>query len=379
MSSKVMQIGIPVSLVLLVVLAVLTHFSIRFLTQACDHTGVYCYDELASSLFGKPFAIILGLAMFINCFGAAIVYIIGIGDALHVVFEWPTSISTTVISVFLLSPLGCVYEINKLRYFSFAGVIGVVLLAVATAYALGILGVSESIKVNPRKIWTGGELKSLINAFSSVTFAYANQYNVPHIYEELTDRSVAKMAGVSIRSLLMSITLYVTAAICGFLAFGYSLKGEHANLMNNFEGMVNDKHYLVIVAILGCTLSLCVAHPLHILPMRQTVEFLFSRKNPKWKGSRALAIVTGVILVLSTLICAICYRKLPEVIDLVGALAGSIICYIGPSAFALKIAKDRGESILRAKYIGHHLMFIGGILVGVLGTISAIYTMVKSK
>ena len=376
LSSHTMTTGIPIMVALLFGLAIVTYKSVKFLSQACDHTGVFSYDDMAGRLFGTPYAIFLGVAMFINCFGASIVYIIAIGEAIHVVFEWDPKLSSTLVACCLLMPLGCVYEINKLRYFSFAGVVGVALLSLATVYSLCILKVDASLIQSPDKLWKPNSELGFINAISSVTFAYANQFNVPHIYEELNERSVGKMSRVAMRSLLMSVVLYMTAAICGFLVFSDKLEETHS-LLKSFRPMVNQGHIFIIIALVGCTVSVSVAHPLHILPMRQSIEYLMSKRDIKWKGSRVLAVISGVILVGATLGCALVYPELTKIIDLVGASAGSIICYISPAAFALKIAKDNNESLLQVKFIFHHLMLAGGILAAIIGTSVAVVSMTR--
>ena len=376
LSSHTMTTGIPIMVALLVGLAIVTYKSVKFLSEACEHTSVFSYDDMAGRLFGTPYALFLGAAMFINCFGASIVYIIAIGEAMNVVFGWDANISSTIVSICLLMPLGCVYEINKLRYFSFAGVVGVALLSLATVYALCIKHVETDLINFPDKLWKPTATLGFVNAISSLTFAYANQFNVPHIYEELNDRSISTMSRVTIRSLMMSVVLYMTAAICGFLVFGDKLEGEHS-LLTNFKPMVEQGHIFIKIALVGCTVSVSVAHPLHILPMRQSIEYLMTKRDIKWKGSRVLAIITGVILVASTLGVALLYPYLTEIIGLVGASAGSIICYISPAAFALKIASDKKESLFKLKFLTHHLMLIGGILAAIVGTVVALLSMTK--
>jgi hypothetical protein len=78
------------------------------------------------------------------------------------------------------------------------------------------------------------------------------------------------------------------------------------------------------------------------------------------------------------MVCALAYPDLAKVIGLVGAAAGSVICYIAPAAFALKMAKDRGDKIYQFKYLGHQLMMYGGVAVGLVGTGVAIYEMVTA-
>ena len=377
--------GIPLVLVLLIFCAIMTHLSIGMLGKACDIQKLYTYDELSSKLFGKFLSILVGIAMFVNCFGSAVVYVLVLGSISKAVFALDSTWSQVVVTCGLLTPLNCLPDINALRYFSFTGVLGVMLLTVATVY-------SAVIKATPfdtgMLIPNTQNPLAFVSAFSTITFAFTNQYNVPNLYGGLKNQTVSTMKKVSIRSVIMSFVVYATAGITGYMAFKTSLgkaeSGEPKNTLIELFGEMakwgSGGHWLVVIAVIGCAVSVSVAHPLLLFPVRQSMDVMIGEWLPSQKGNKWISAGFGACLSLMTLGVALLFPNVGSIIDLVGSFAGSMICYICPSVFLLMIAKENGEKIWSGKFGLHHFMWAFGTLIGIGGTAISIYTaVVESK
>ena len=361
--------GIPMLLILLLIGAILTYVSINMLALACQVTGKSGYDEIAHSLYGRGMAIAVGVAMVSNCFGAAVSYVQAISKAtawipLHPYWR------TLVISTFPLAPLGCIYRINSLRYFSLAGVIGVTLLAFTTVYALLRSGVADTITQDPAVLWRIDPTGNMVKAFSTITFSYVCHYNIPHIYSELQVKEPQTMKKVALASLTLSTSVYLTAAICGYLAFGTDMASD---VLSCLQPYVNAGDLFVKTAVIGCVLSICVAHSLHVYPIRQTAEYFALQMNDKFQGSKILVISLGIVVVYLSWVVAIFGPKLQTTIELVGASAASAIAYIFPALFAVKLKLDKGvkASDIAALWLPYLVLFMG-TAAGVGGTYYAV-------
>ena len=365
-------VGMPLMGVLLMVGATLTYGSVGMLAEACELTGKKGYDEIADHLFSGKVAVLVGLAMFGNCFGAAVGYVISIGDAMRWtgIDRW---IVQLVVCTAVLLPLACVYRINSLRYFSFMGVIGVALLTLSTVYILLREGVSEDVKQDPQDLLTFTPSLEILNAFSTITFAFVCQYNVPSLYDELnvTHRNPTTMRKVAARSIAISSLLFIVAGVCGYLAFGYELAGS---ILLSFQGYIDRRDIFILVAVLGCVFSICIAHALHVYPIRQTGEYLVRKLVPgdTLKDSRILAASIGAVVVYLSLLVALFFPSFIKIIHLVGAFASSSIAYIFPPLFKIKI-HGRWTN-LRALW-REYLTLAVGLAAGSLGTFVAVSTL----
>jgi hypothetical protein len=96
---------------------------------------------------------------------------------------------------------------------------------------------------------------------------------------------------------------------------------------------------------------------LNVFAVKDSVLFIFPNVNKIFK------ILIPIVTCVTTITIGIVYPNLGMFIGLVGALSGSVICYIAPAMFSIKIdGRSWNASIM---------ICLGSIL-GVLGTIVAV-------
>jgi amino acid permease len=381
------SVGIPLLSVLLVVGAFFTVKSVGMLSRSCELTGKWSYNDLADDLYGSKMAIIVSIAMVFNCYGSAVGYIIAIGDGLQWVFQ-PNSkemkLMQLAITTGILLPLACIRKISKLRYFSFFGVLGVSLIVIAAIYIIIKDGVHETIKLDPNAIWSPAilNISSIMNAFSTISFSFVCQYNVPHLYNELKTRNPKMMTSVSIRSVSLSLTLYLIAGICGYLALGLNI---HGSILSNIQPYVKKGEIYPIIATIGCVISVCVAHALQTYPIRQTFEYGYKRILQKDKSSIPILFSMGVscLIVYLSYLNAILLPSLKSCIQVVGAIGASAVAYIFPPLFEIKLIKKKREEDKTSEETQpslwlHYLLLTIGAISGTVGTYFAIDEAIKT-
>ena len=77
------SLGVCGGLLLLLLTAGASHYSVVLLTSSIEKTGTRSYEELTVRLFGKWMGVLVELNIIIFCFGSAVAYTIALGDLLH--------------------------------------------------------------------------------------------------------------------------------------------------------------------------------------------------------------------------------------------------------------------------------------------------------
>jgi len=400
LSLKTQYSGIPLFLVLLSIGAYFTARSIQYIARGAQKTGKYVFEEITEALLGKYMAIMLGVSMLLNCYGASVVYAIVIYDSLYSLLKqvvdttgvnWPLY-STLIVGGLVLVPLSIFEKINSLRALTVAGVLGVFFTVLSVVYALGYNGVSPSFdssmggSVGVMFTPQGGFVE-IMSVISSVTFAFCNQFNVPQVYDEMKDKSERAVSKVAYVSTTLAMVLYVIVAITGYLCYGMELDKD---LMLNLEPFVQAGNVLIYIGISAVTLSVAVSHLLNNFPMRLSVIFFLPAHM---HDNKMIKLAVPLFTAISTIAIACVYPHLSVFLGLVGSLTGSVICYIVPALFSIRIhqleqpvevRKEKGyveagglKSMWSlASLISNpveSLMVLLGIVIAVVGTFCEIY------
>ncbi|KAF4680472.1 Solute carrier 38 member [Perkinsus olseni] len=331
MPSSFLSGGIVLSVVLLLALGWMSAISINMIGRAQTHSGKDTFEDIVRLYYNDWVGYVFEITMMLFCFGTAVAYLISIADLLTPVFErWIGSshandwygvllfnravFSTLVAYIFLL-PLSLFERINNVRWISFAGVMSVIFLAICIVYLL----IKHGVYAGPNDtlstyLWPSKGFSGVVSAASAYIFAYVCQVNVPHIYSEMDPFSEKALRQVSWASVFICFIVYMVVGICGFLAYGSTTKGSIIQSMREdfLEGNI-----FVTVAFILMGIAVLAAYPLNIYPLRaamiSTIKGLTGRRHlNRWIDVKV-------------------------VLDLVGSMTGSIICYIIPAGFCVRI------------------------------------------
>ena len=395
---KTMYSGIPLFIALLAVSGYFTARSVEMISKGAHKTGKYVFEEITEKLLGRSMAIVLGISMLLNCYGASIVFVVAIQDAFKSLLvdveastgkPWATY-ATLIVGASVLVPLLVLERLNSLRVLSLAGVLGVFFTVASVIYALSYLGVSETLSTPPATsvansiLSVQGGFIDIMTVISTVTFAFCNQFNVPQTYGELKNKTESSVKTIAYVSTLLPMLLYIVTAITGYLCYGFSISG---NIFDNFADLVSAGKVLINVGIAAVILSVSLCHLLNNFPMRLSVIFFLPERFHENKWIRyGVPLFTAV----STIGIAIGYSNLSVFLGLVGASTGSVICYIVPALFSIKVdelnlAETQGHSSKPHSKLGgfgqslktnpvEWIMVLVGILIGVIGTFSEFYS-----
>ena len=396
---KTMYSGIPLFLTLLIVSGYFTARSVEMIAKGALKTNRFVFEEIAESLLGRNVAIILGISMLLNCYGASIVFVIAIKDAFSSLLvevtastgnDWP-AYATLIVGAAVLVPLSILERLNSLRILSLAGVLGVFFTVGSVIYALGYLGISGTFTAPPHEsvpksiMKPSGGFMEIMTVISTVTFAFCNQFNVPQMFGELKDKQTKNVTIIAYISTLLPMLLYIVTAISGYLCYGFGIAD---NIFTNFADLVVQGKVLIWIGIATVVLSVALCHLLNNFPMRLSVIFFLPERFHENKWIRyGVPLFTAV----STIGIALGYANLSAFLGLVGASTGSVICYIIPALFSIKVDElnyppayktvswwDRMVGRIKSHPV-ECLMIVVGIIIGFVGTFSEFYLCFKPK
>ena len=372
--------GIPLFITLLCIAGYLTARSVGMICKGAAASHKYGFEEISQSLLGSAMSYILGASMFINCFGASIVYIVAIKGAFaSLLVKWITIfkfdivlVSTCLVGI-PLSACSLIDKLDSLSYFSFSGMIGVLVIVASVVYVAILWGVSETLSEPPAVsaidsvIWPTGGAFQMTNLVSTLIFALTNQPNVPQVYLELKDRQPSTIRTVAIVSAAIPIAIYILTACAGYLCFGSEVQD---NILKNFAPLVEANNVVVVLGIIAVILSVSCCHLLNAFPMRTSVFFFLPAHAREYT-----LLKYGVPLILSILsvVIALSYSDLSVYLGLLGASTGGAICFIFPALFSIRAdTMTSGSSSSTWRAIFTHplecMMVLVGVAVAVAGT-----------
>lgn len=391
LSQKTMYSGIPVFLVLLAVGGFFTAKSIQMISKGADHTGKFVFEEITEIMLGRGMSILVGISMFLNLYGGMIVYVIAIKDSLEALLEqvqastgvnWPLY-ATLIVGATVLIPFSVVEKLNSLRVLSLAGVIGVFFTVTSVVYAFSLTGLATDLAVKGSSetetvMTPQGGFVDIMTAVSTITFAFCNQFNVPQIYGELTVKTPSNARRIAYFSSYLTMGVYVVTAVCGYLCYGLEIQG---NILLNFKPLIEAGSIIIYLGVVAVIVSVCMCHLLSNFPLRLSVLFFLP---PRYENNRIIKLSVPLFTAVSTIAIALLYSNLGMFLGLVGAVTGSVICYIVPALLSIRASemdgpseKTVGPSSWLAKVWSHpteYLMVLVGLIIGVVGTFCEFYS-----
>jgi amino acid permease len=368
------------------------------LAEACLKTQKWSFEAVSKELYGHWLAAFTALNMFLGQGGTMVAYTIGIADGLNVFInnahlgnsdiKW--SDFATVLIIVVLTPLCLARHINFVRYLAFLGVIGLYFLAITVIYVWARYGTAETVIEDggAGSIWiphNSPGFMDFVNAFSTATFAFCSQFNVPQVVHELRPCTMKRITMVAWISVLMPALLYYIVLIFSLLAFGYE---GNSNLEKSLTPYVRDGDVMVYIALILTVFSLCIAYIFEVFPLRQSVAFYVAhfRKRDEnapsstdtktlwWPTARFWDIIAGLVIIIIFSVIAFAWPSFNTFINFVGAFNGMYLAYICPSLFILKV-RYREDPENFCWYSWQNLFYIAmgifGLVMAVLGTVSA--------
>nr|ABD64603.1 amino acid permease 14 [Leishmania donovani] len=369
--------GIVMGTIYLIVIYLLTVYSVRLLAIVYGKTGIRSYELTARILFGRGGDIFTAVIMFIKCMGACIAYVICINDLWHAFLNddrvqgYYRSVSfqrvlTSVTFLLLMLPLSLPRQINSLRYVSLFGVVFVLYFVVCVVIHSATHGLKEGITSKGLRLFNTGN--RAIQGLGQFVFAFLCQSNAYQVFNETPKPSVRFFELQVLVSMLICTVFYWVTGFFGYCDFGDKVG---SSLLRMYRPLTD---YYFAVAYVGPVVKLCVAFALHILPSRDSVHHLIGwdlHTVAWWKNA-----VLCTFLSLVSLLCGLFIPNVNTVFGLLGSFTGGFIAFVFPALFFIYSGDYELKKVGYYNYFGAIVLLICGVTIICFGTTATIYGVV---
>uniref|UniRef100_A0A1I8GZ16 Putative sodium-coupled neutral amino acid transporter 11 n=2 Tax=Macrostomum lignano TaxID=282301 RepID=A0A1I8GZ16_9PLAT len=329
--------GVGLGLLLLVLISVITDYSVNLIIIGGALSNTMTYQEMVRVAYGKPGYILITVMQAVYPFIAMVSYNVIIGDTLTKIIGrvGGDQVANTVLSdrnftvflatVAILIPLSLYKNIAKLTKTSLlsTGIICLILVSItirAPVYAAQV--------VPSEYQWTFANSR-IPQAIGIMAFAFMCQHNTYLCFHSLQRRSLERWALVVHLAVGFAMLASSLFGLIGFASFATGVQGD---ILENYcprDDLINVSRLLFAVTIM-------LTYPMECFVVREVVEnYFFQHPPPLW---RHILLTTGIValayLVSMTTSCV------SIVLEINGVLTAAPLAYILPPLCVMRLQNE---------------------------------------
>uniref|UniRef100_A0A3Q4AK42 Putative sodium-coupled neutral amino acid transporter 11 n=1 Tax=Mola mola TaxID=94237 RepID=A0A3Q4AK42_MOLML len=359
------QAGLPLGLLLLIVVAFITDYSIILLIKGGNLSGTISYQSLVQCTFGFPGFLVLSGLQFLYPFIAMISYNITTGDTLTKVFQrmpgvGPGNILAERRFVILLMTAAFTLPLSLYRNIEKLGKVS--LLSMVLTLIVFIIVIIRAATFGPQILptenaWAFAK-SNAVQAAGIMSFAFVCHHNSFLIYGSLEQPTIANWSRFTHVSVGSALIVSAAFAVAGYATFtGYTQGDIFENYCRNDN--------LATFGRFCFGLSIITTFPLECFVTREVLSnVLFSRELSKAEHAGMTVLIVAACASIS-----LAFDCLGVVLELNGVLSATPLIFIIPSACFLKLSTGcwfQGENLIPSIliFIGLFVMITGLIMTG---------------
>ncbi|KAM9327714.1 sodium-coupled neutral amino acid symporter 2-like [Pholidichthys leucotaenia] len=358
--------GIALFVILLVSVSILSLYSVHLMLKTANEAGTLDYEQLGHKAFGVPGKLVASCSITMLNIGAMLSYLDIVKYELPVVIqaflgtnngEWYTNGDYLVllVTVVIMLPLSLLRNLRYLGYssgLSLLCMVFFVIVVIIKKFQIPCPAVDNSKDICRPKYFVFNS--QTVYTVPILTFAFVCHPAILPLYEELKDRSRRRMQGVANVSFLAMLIMYLLAALFGYLTFNINVEPELLHTYSRYYKY----DVLLLVVRLAVVINVTLTVPVVLFPIRTTVNhLLWPTKEFSWIRH----IIITVVLLAGTNILVISIPSIKYIFGIIGASAASMLNFILPSAFYIKLVKKEPKTSIQK--IGATLFLIFGFIV----------------
>lgn len=380
--------GYILGVFLLVISAIAAWHTLRLLVFAAAHAPdtEASYSSIARMTFPKavPF---VDIALALNCLGVNIGYLVAVGDFMpksiagclellgfeaYPASSWILSreLWMTVCTVGL-TPFSLNKDLDSLTYLSIGALSSVAYMAITVIFYF----FKTTTKPDWHTLPTMTFSMDIFQVIPIIVFAYTCHPNIFVIYNDMNNKSPGKMSFVINMATSISCFIYGLVGLLAFFTFGENTGDD---LLNNYA---ND--WFITIARFALSILLFLSFPLYLYPCRLSIDSLILTYKKLYgvpiSTENGIGVVVenkildvGISLSVLGLMLLLSLRmnQLNEVLSIVGALCSTLISFVFPGAFFIKLTEGLPGMLMQRVIAG--VIIAAGIGIGV-GCIVSMY------
>ncbi|XP_042587794.1 LOW QUALITY PROTEIN: putative sodium-coupled neutral amino acid transporter 11 [Cyprinus carpio] len=353
------QAGLPMGLLLLILVAFITDYSIILLVRGGNLSGTHSYQSLVQSTFGQIGYVIVSALQFLYPFIAMISYNIITGDTLTKVFMriqgvGPGNILTERHFVIMMSTL--LFTLPLSLYKDIAKLGKVSLLSMLLTLAILITVVVRAATLGPQIPASDGAWVfarwNAIQAVAVMSFAFICHHNSFMIYGSLREPTLSSWSLVTVGTAVLVSAVFAAA---GYVTFtGYTQGDIFENYCRN-DNLATFGRFCYGVSII-------TTFPLECFVTREVVSNVFF----KGELSNTTHVIITLVIVSAATALSLSYDCLGIVLELNGVLSAIPLMFIFPAACNLTY---RTSSRFSKENLIPSIILAAGVCVMIIGLI----------
>lgn len=279
---------------------------------------------------------VLDVALVINCFGAAVAYVITSGTlmakAIVAMFhlsensgigERHIAMIVQAVMILCLAPLCMLREISATKIANLVGLSCLLYIVIVTFFYTD----PSKFAGNSKLLYPSSAIAAM-GSFPTFVFAFACQMNVFQIANEMKNANMRRLGAVSGLSTATGFTVYIPMAIIPFLSFGFGIESNYLYNLDT-DGSVDVP---IIIAFIFASISVSISYVLQVHPVRRSlISLVYGSQElvgAKEKTVR-IGLVTAIMLASYGLAVGI-GKDLSLPINVAGLLGGNTMCFVMP-------------------------------------------------
>lgn len=327
---------------------------------------------------GHWFGLLAKLVIFINNFGACVVFLVVLGDqaerivwlvspsSLDICATWylDRRFLVSMFGILIIMPLCLPSNFEVFKYTSFLGVSAATFVAFGVAIPRYITGVTPDPGPTPPSSHLPLQAHFL-KIIPIISFCFECHIEIPPMAAVLKEHSQSYYMKMVLGYLFLSTLVYTVGGVFGFLTFGETVQGDFLLSYSRKDPLVSVATFLLVLKVTSTFPVLFFCLRSVVLEIYMRCYTLQSRLSGNSILLRVILTVTMFIIILSTALVA---PGITEAISLIGALSGLCIfvfpglCFmhfmLGPEVDATTLQRRLGVTAAAA------MVVFGAYLVG---------------
>nr|XP_020467471.1 sodium-coupled neutral amino acid transporter 3-like [Monopterus albus] len=361
--------GIILFVILLVLITILSAYSIHLLLKSAGVVGIRAYEQLGNRAFGTPGKIVAACVITMHNIGAMSSYLFIVKSELPLVIqaflgqtentgEWflNGNYLIIIVSIFIILPLAIMKQLGYLGYTSGFSLSCMVFFLISVIYkkfkipcplddthhnltfimqdyhamnGTDDLCEVKLVTVNSQTVYT----------IPIMAFAFVCHPEVLPIYTELRDATKKRMQNVANISVLAMFLMYLLTAIFGYLTFFGAVESE---LLHTYS-RVDPLDVLTLCVRLAVLVAVTLTVPVVLFPIRRALIQIVCPDKP-FHWFRHIGIAICLIFFVNLLVIFV--PSIRDIFGLIGATSAPSLIFILPGIFYLRIVPVDQEPLL---------------------------------
>ena len=309
--------------------------------------------------------VIFDVAIAIQCFGCAILYLVLIGDLMPTIVPHygNTSFWIAALSVICV-PLSFMKNLDSLKYTSILGLVAIGYMSILVVAHYVADDIRDPDLKGPVSWWPQSIL-AIFSTFAIIVFAFTGHQNMFSIINESRNKSLPSLAVLILVAIAVLAALFIVVGLTGYLTFGLHVTGNIILLYPAALSTTLGRFCIVFMVVFSFPLMI---HPARIsvnniyfwvrqriagpqVPPQQPVaasetEPLLSGLTPSGRPVLEAPMVplsAATFNVITTLLLAVGYvaaitvKSFAVVLTIVGATGSTSISFILPGLFGFSL------------------------------------------